>query len=157
MKASTSMPGMKSFPAQQSGSLIIRSCDTSTSLLVRYPESAVRRAVSDRPLRAPLAEIKYSRTSRPSRKLDLIGSSIVRPVVSAISPRIPASCLICWLEPRAPESAIMNILLYLSRPSRSAFVSSLSAASQTPTTDRYLSSSVRRPLLYFFVIPSTLS
>ncbi len=56
------------------------------------------------PFRAPCADIKYSNTSSPSRKLDLIGSSIVRPVVSAISPRIPASCLICWLEPRAPES-----------------------------------------------------
>ena len=40
--------------------------------------------------------------------------------VSAISPRIPANCLICWLEPRAPESAIMKMLLYLSSPVRSA-------------------------------------
>ena len=38
-----------------------------------------KRQVSDRPLRAPCAEIKYSSTSRPSRKLDLIGNSIVRP------------------------------------------------------------------------------
>ena len=78
--------------------------------------------------------MKYSSTSRPSRKLDLIGSSIVRPDVSAISPRIPASCLICWLEPRAPESAIMKMLLYLSRPLISLSVSSLSAANHVCTT-----------------------
>ena len=53
-----------------------------------------------------------------SRKHDLIGSSIVRPVVSAMSPRIPASCLICLSDPRAPESAIMKIcLLYTSMTS----------------------------------------
>ena len=46
--------------------------------LVRYPESAVRRAVSESPLRAPCAEMKYCNTSRPSRKFDLIGSSMVR-------------------------------------------------------------------------------
>ena len=154
MNASTSIPGI-AFPAQQSVSRMIRSCDTSTRRLVRYPESAVRSAVSDRPLRAPCAEMKYSRTSRPSRKFDLIGSSIVRPVVSAIRPRIPASCLICWLDPRAPESAIMKMLLYLSSPSRRAFVRTLSASSQTLTTARYLSSSVIRPRLNIFVILST--
>ena len=35
---------------------------------------------------------------------------VTTPEVSAIRPRIPASCLICWLEPRAPESAIMKML-----------------------------------------------
>ncbi len=120
-----SMPGIKSLSAQQSTSRIIRSCDTSTRRLVRYPESAVRSAVSDIPFLAPCAEIKYSSTSSPSRKFDLIGSSIVRPDVSAISPRIPASCLICLSEPRAPESAIINILLYLSSPSiKASFISS---------------------------------
>ena len=34
-------------------------------------------AVSDIPFRAPCADMKYSSTSRPSRKFDLIGSSIV--------------------------------------------------------------------------------
>ena len=102
--------------------------------LGRYPESAVRSAVSDIPFRAPCADMKYSNTSRPSRKLDLIGSSIVLPVVSAIKPRIPASCLICLSEPRAPESAIMKMLLYLSSPVRSAVVSSSSVSFQVSTT-----------------------
>ncbi len=123
-----SMPGIKSLPAQQSTSRIISSCDTSTRRLVRYPESAVRSAVSDMPFLAPCAEIKYSSTSSPSRKFDLIGSSIVRPDVSAISPRIPASCLICLSEPRAPESDIINILLYLSSPFNNAVVILSSAA-----------------------------
>ena len=139
-------------PSQQSTSRIIKSCDTSTSRLVRYPESAVRRAVSERPLRAPWAEIKYSKTSRPSRKFDLIGSSIVLPVVSAIRPRIPASCLICLSEPRAPESAIIKMLLYLSRP---PLVILLSASCHVSITSLYLSSSVKKPLLKCFVILST--
>ena len=37
----------------QSSSVMITSCDTSTSLLVKYPESAVLRAVSDRPFLEP--------------------------------------------------------------------------------------------------------
>ena len=117
MNALTYIPGIcrRRF-STQSTSRITSSCDTSTRRLVRYPESAVRSAVSESPLRAPWADMKYSNTSRPSRKFDLIGSSIVRPVVSAINPRIPASCLICLSEPRAPESAIMKMLLYLSSP-----------------------------------------
>ena len=142
----TYIPGIV-LPALQSVSLIIKSCDTSTRRLVRYPESAVRSAVSDRPLRAPCAEMKYSSTSRPSRKLDLIGSSIVLPDVSAIKPRIPASCLICWLEPRAPESAIMKMLLYLSRPSIRASFNASSVSCHTRITFLCLSSSVERPLL----------
>ncbi len=43
------------------------------------------------PFRAPREEMKYSRAERPSRKFALIGISIVRPFVSAIKPRIPAS------------------------------------------------------------------
>ena len=120
-----------------------------------YPESAVRRAVSDRPFLAPCAEMKYSSTSRPSRKLDLIGSSMARPVVSAISPRIPASCLICLSEPRAPESAIMKMLLYLSRPPSNASLILSSATCHTLITSLYLSSSVIRPRLKFLVILST--
>ena len=147
INAFTVIPGISSLPSLQSTSRIISSWDTSTIRLVRYPESAVRRAVSDKPLRAPCADIKYSRTSSPSRKLDLIGSSIVLPVVSAISPRMPASCLICWLEPRAPESAIIKILLYLSSPDSSTSVSSLSVSFHVSTTARYLSSSVISPLL----------
>ena len=135
INALTIIPGISRFvPAQQSDSRTIICWDTSTRRLVRYPESAVRSAVSDRPLRAPCADMKYSSTSRPSRKFDLIGSSMVLPVVSAINPRIPASCLICLSEPRAPESAIMKMLLYLSSPVRSAVVSSSSVSFQVSTT-----------------------
>ena len=95
MNASTYIPGISALFSAQSTSRTISSCDTSTRRLVRYPESAVLRAVSDIPFLAPCAEMKYSSTSRPSRKLDLIGSSMVRPDVSAMSPRIPANCLIC--------------------------------------------------------------
>ena len=135
MNASTYIPGISSpVPSQQSCSRMIKSCDTSTRRRVKYPESAVRRAVSDRPLRAPCAEMKYSSTSRPSRKLDLIGNSIVRPDVSAISPRIPANCLICWLEPRAPESAIMKMLFNRSNPVISLSVKTSSASNHVLTT-----------------------
>jgi hypothetical protein len=71
---------------------------TSTSRRVRYPASAVLRAVSANPFRAPWVEMKYSTTVRPSRKFDLMGLSMISPIppVSffwgfAISPRIPAS------------------------------------------------------------------
>ena len=61
------------------------------SIATEAKVAAVRRAVSVKPLRAPLEEMKYSRTDRPSRKLALTGISMVRPAVSAIRPRIPAS------------------------------------------------------------------
>ena len=134
MNALTYIPGISAPFSTQSTSRITSSCDTSTRRLVRYPESAVRSAVSESPLRAPWADMKYSNTSRPSRKFDLIGSSIVRPVVSAINPRIPASCLICLSEPRAPESAIMKMLLYLSSPDNSASVSLSSVSFHVSTT-----------------------
>ena len=134
MNALTYIPAVSLLSLQQSVSRMIRSCETSTRRLVRYPESAVRSAVSDIPLRAPWADMKYSNTSSPSRKFDLIGNSIVLPVVSAIKPRIPASCLICLSEPRAPESAIMKMLLYLSSPDNSSCVSSSSVSFQVSTT-----------------------
>ena len=43
----------------QSSSLKTKSWATSTNLLVKYPEFAVLRAVSAKPLRAPWVEIKY--------------------------------------------------------------------------------------------------
>ena len=61
------------------------------------------------PFRAPLEEMKYSSTDRPSRKLDLMGISMVRPEVSAIRPRMPANWRIWAEEPRAPESAIIQM------------------------------------------------
>ena len=51
----------------QSSSLMMTSCETSTRRRVRYPASAVFKAVSARPLRAPWVAVKYSRTLRPSR------------------------------------------------------------------------------------------
>ena len=83
------------------------SWDTSTSLLVKYPESAVLKAVSESPLRAPCAEIKYSNGSSPSRNDALIGISTVLPVVLAISPRIPATWRNWEILPRAPDLDIM--------------------------------------------------
>src|SRR5690606_36967669 len=52
--------------------------------------------------------MKYCRTFRPSRKLALIGVSMIEPSGRAIRPRIPASWRICAGEPRAPESAYIN-------------------------------------------------
>ena len=89
------------------------SCDTSTSLLVKYPASAVFNAVSANPFLAPCVEIKYSKIERPSLKLDKIGFSIISPPPAvdflglAIRPLIPVNCLICSLDPLAPESSII--------------------------------------------------
>ncbi len=92
----------------QSTPLMTKSCATSTKRRVKYPEFAVLSAVSASPLRAPCVEIKYCNTSKPSRKLAVIGVSIIEPSGLAIKPRIPASCLICAADPRAPDSAIMK-------------------------------------------------
>jgi hypothetical protein len=51
--------------------------------------------------------MKYCNTFRPSRKLAVIGVSMIEPSGLAIRPRMPASWRICAAEPRAPESAIM--------------------------------------------------
>ena len=98
----------------QSISVTITSCATSTKRRVRYPASAVFRAVSANPFLAPCVEIKYSITDNPSIKFAVIGFSIISPVWPdsvfcgfAINPRIPANCRICSLLPRAPESDII--------------------------------------------------
>ena len=91
----------------QSSSRVMTSCATSTRRRVRYPESAVRRAVSARPLRAPWVEMKYSRTVMPSRKLLRTGTSMIRPDGSAIRPRMPPSWPMLPLFPRAPDVVIM--------------------------------------------------
>ena len=93
----------------QSSSNTTLSWDTSTKRLVRYPEFAVFNAVSANPFLAPCVEIKYSSTLSPSRKFACMGVSIISPEGFAIKPRMPANCFICWLLPRAPESAIINI------------------------------------------------
>ena len=85
----------------------VRVIDRSTRRRVRYPELAVLSAVSARPLRAPCVEMKYWCTVSPSRKFDVMGVSMISPEGLAIRPRMPASCRICCLLPRAPLSAMM--------------------------------------------------
>ncbi len=159
-------PSITSFPSlisattipsvvPQSWLLTITSWDTSTSLLVKYPESAVLRAVSALPFLAPWVDIKYSNTSRPSLNDALIGNSIILPEGFAISPLIPANCLIWDLDPLAPESAIIYIGLNLSILSISAFATSSVVSVHFWITLSYLSSSEINPLLNIFSILST--
>ena len=84
----------KPFVVPQSLAVITTSCETSTRRRVRYPEFAVFKAVSARPLRAPCVEIKYCITVNPSRKLAVIGVSMIEPSGRAIKPLIPANCRI---------------------------------------------------------------
>ena len=136
------------------------SCATSTNLLVKYPASAVFRAVSANPFLAPWVEIKYSITDKPSLKLDIIGLSIISPppiidfLGLAIRPLIPANCLIWSPLPLAPESAIIYTEL---KPSSSDFnpliisdATSLVAFVQISITLLYLSPSVKMCLLNLF-------
>ncbi len=111
MMSPPSMSGEASmyFTVPQSYSEMMTSWATSTRRRVRYPESAVLSAVSARPLRAPWVDVKYSRTVRPSRKFEVMGVSMTSPLGLAMRPRMPASCRICCLDPRAPESAIMKM------------------------------------------------
>ena len=95
----------------QSSDVITTSWDTSTNLLVKYPELAVFRAVSASPFRAPWVDVKYSSIDKPSLKLEVIALSIMLPSGFDMRPLIPASCLICAGEPLAPESAYINTLL----------------------------------------------
>ena len=118
----------------QSTCVTITSWATSTSLRVRYPEFAVFSAVSAKPFRAPWVEIKYCSTVSPSRKFAVIGVSMISPDGFAIRPRIPASCLICWVLPRAPESAIMNMLLNERASWSSDFFPPLSSISSRPSS-----------------------
>ena len=117
----------------QSSSRVMTSCATSTRRRVRYPESAVRRAVSARPLRAPWLEMKYSSTLIPSRRLLRIGRSMIRPDGSAISPRIPASWWTWVTLPRAPEWVIIQTEPRLSRPASIFSVTSSVVPRQTST------------------------
>ena len=63
--------------------------------------------MSARPLRAPWVEMKYSSTVMPSRKFERTGTSMMRPVGSAIRPRMPPSWPMLPLFPRAPEAVII--------------------------------------------------
>ena len=141
----------------QSSIFTMTSWATSTRRLVRYPASAVFSAVSARPFLAPCVEIKYSNIESPSLKFDKIGFSIISPPPDedffglAIKPLIPVNCLICSLDPRAPESSIIYTELNPCLSSLILFIaSSVSAAFddvQTSITWLYLSLFVIRPIL----------
>jgi hypothetical protein len=73
----------------QSSVLTITSCEESQSFLVRYPDSAVLRAVSAFPFLHEWADIKYSVGFSPSTKLPLIGSSIISHLGSTTNHFIP--------------------------------------------------------------------
>ncbi len=95
---------MIKFSVPQDTSLTTTSCDASTNLLVKYPDSAVLNAVSALPFLAPCAEIKYSIGLNHSSNDDLIGNSIISPDGDETSPFIPAICVICTRLPLAHES-----------------------------------------------------
>ena len=133
----------------QSSSEIITSCATSTKRLVKYPESAVFKAVSVDPLRAPWVEIKNSDAVKPSLNEDLIGNSIVSPFGFDINPRIPTSCVKLDNDPRAPESDMMKIGLRSSASNSSLTTSCTWSFTSVHNliTFWYLSDSVNLPLL----------
>ena len=101
--------------------------------------------MSARPLRAPCVEMKYSSTDRPSMKFALIGRSMISPFGFAIRPRMPASWRIWLNEPRAPELAIMKIVLVLWRFAFIASATASVASVHTATIRSCRSSSVIRP------------
>jgi len=138
---------------EQSFWVMVKSWATSTSLLVKYPELAVLSAVSARPFLAPWVELKYSRTVRPSLKLEVIGFSIISPEGLAIKPLIPANCLSWASEPLAPEWAIIYTeLIWLSFVVETVFIIAFATLSvhvdQSPTTLLYFSLSVIKPSWY---------
>ena len=102
-------------------------------------------------MRAPCVELKYSRTVSPSLKFEMIGVSMISPEGLAISPRMPASCLICAAEPRAPESDIIQTELTGSPGAAERIIFSISSATlsvqrdHTSTTLLYFSPWVIRP------------
>ena len=81
---------------------VLRHVDETTRQVARV--RSLQRRVG-RPLRAPCVEM--NRSTQPSRKLAVIGVSMISPDGLAIRPRMPASWRICCFEPRAPESAMM--------------------------------------------------
>ena len=107
--------------------------------------------MSASPLRAPCVELKYSRTVSPSLKFEMIGVSMISPEGLAIRPRMPASCLICAAEPRAPESDIIHTELTGSPGPAERIILSISSATlsvqrdQTSTTLLYFSPWVISP------------
>ena len=64
-----------------------------------------------------------------------MGSSMILPVGEAIRPRIPANWRIWFVEPRAPESAIILMGLNFSSVARTCLVTSFVACSQILMTE----------------------
>ena len=138
---------------------------------MRYPEFAVFKAVSARPFRAPCVEVKYCNTESPSRKLEVMGVSMISPEGLAMRPRMPASWRIWSWLPRDPELDIMKMELKLRLlSSRSVFSSlrisceisriisretSLVTLVQTSTTLLYFSVRVMMPSRYWRSMSST--
>ena len=140
----------------QSSSLIMTSWVTSTSLRVRYPASAVFRAVSVSPFREPRAEVTYSKIVNPSLKLDFVGRSTIFPRGSTTKPRIAASCL-TWSRDERPTPASIIILIGLSasRPSHVLSASSSVTSIQSSWVSLLLSSVVINPARKFSSIRAT--
>ena len=88
-------------------------------------------------------------------KLALIGRSMISPFGFAIRPRIPASWRICFIEPRAPELAIMKIGFNSLRLRSIASATSSVASVHLFRTASLRSSSVIRPRKYWSSISWT--
>src|SRR5262249_56184548 len=112
------------------------------------------RGVWGGPLRAAWGELKYARTVSPSLKLEVMGVAMISAEGLAMRPRMPASCLICAAEPRAPESDIIHTELIGSPFFRVRMTFIISSATfsvqldQTSTTLLYFSPWVMRPSRY---------
>ena len=130
----------------QSSSRMMTSCDTSTRRRVRYPESAVRRAVSARPLRAPCVAMKYSATDRPSRYEEMIGRGMMSPFGLFTRPRIPAMLRTCSQLPRAPDVTMRLMVLSIGKFARISAATSFVASVQILISSARRSASEIRPL-----------
>ena len=89
--------------------------------------------MSASPLRAPWVEMKYSSTDSPSRKEERIGSSMMRPEGSDISPRMPAIWRTWAMFPLAPLETMMCTEPYSSMCSEMASLTASVASCQMLT------------------------
>ena len=106
----------------------------------------MRSAVSASPLRAPWVEMKYSSTVSPSLKEERIGSSMIRPDGSDMSPRKPAIWRICAMFPFAPELDIIASGPSGSRESVRSFCISAVVSVQTLIAAARFSPAVTSPI-----------
>ena len=106
--------------------------------------------------------MKYCRTFRPSRRLEVMGVSRISPEGLDIRPRMPASWRICCLLPRDPESDMTKSGLRWA-PSKLIFFISAIMARETSsvTADQMLTTLLNRsraemvPSRYSFSISRT--